>query len=200
MTLDKYLSFLALGVSCEKRGWTKALWSHDFISPSCHFFLFLSLVRQQLQPDSEILPVHTYVQIELQTRFWSSSWECLGDGIWSRGTPGQNHLIFPQGSEVLKDDSVADRICLKPQQGQFSDTVLWYSTAPREENRQLVPRRPEHPSGFQVRVLKGNSRGEGCRMCDQLVDPLLIGKWWGNRVMFQESQSSAFCFHLVEGL
>ena len=117
------------------------------------------------------------MQIELQTRFWSSTWECLGDGIWSQGTPGQNHLLLPQGSEVLKDNSVADRICLKPQHGQFSDTVLWYSTAPREENGQLVPRRPELPSGFQVRVLKGNNRGEGCRMCDQLVDLLLIGKW-----------------------
>ena len=28
-------------------------------------------------------------------------------------------------------------------------------------------------------------------MCEQLMDLLPIGWWWGNRVMFQESQSSA---------
>lgn len=29
---------LLSGLRSEKRGWTKALWSHDFISPSCRFF------------------------------------------------------------------------------------------------------------------------------------------------------------------
>lgn len=45
-----------LGFSCENRGRTKALWSHDlealfpFHFPKLPFFLFSSLVRQQLQP------------------------------------------------------------------------------------------------------------------------------------------------------
>ena len=62
-----------------------------------------------------------------------------------------------------------------------------------------MPRRPELPDGFQVRVFKANIRGEPCRVRDQLVDLLLIGWWRGNRVMFQESQSSNFWFQLVWG-
>ena len=57
-------------------------------------------------------------------------------------------------------------------------------------------RRPELPSGFQGRVFIGKIWGEGCRVCDLP----LIGWWGGNRVMFQESLSSAFWFQPVWGL
>ena len=50
--------------------------------------------------------------------------------------------------------------------------------------------------GFWGRVLTGKIWGEGCRVCDLP----LVGWWWGNRVGFQESQSSAFMFQSVWGL
>ena len=43
--------------------------------------------------------------------------------------------------------------------------------------------------GFQARVFKDNVRGESLRICDQLM-ALLIGWWWGNRVIVLESQPS----------
>ena len=43
-------------------------------------------------------------------------------------------------------------------------------------------------------------REEGHRVCDKLLHNSLIGCWWGNRVMFLESQSSTFWFQLVWGL
>ena len=39
-----------------------------------------------------------------------------------------------------------------------------YCRAPNKENRQLMLKRPELPSGFQGRVFKGNIRGECCRL------------------------------------
>ena len=38
-------------------------------------------------------------------------------------------------------------------------------------------KRPELPDGFQARVFKDSVRGDSRRICDQLVDILLIG-WW----------------------
>ena len=64
---------------------------------------------------------------------------------------------------------------------------------PNKEKGWLILKRPELPDGFQGRVFKGNIWGEGRRVCDFL----LIGWWWGNRVMFPESQSPTFCFQLV---
>ena len=46
---------------------------------------------------------------------------------------------------------------------------------PNKENGQLVFKRPELLDGSWGRVLKGNIKGEGCRVLDQLVDILLIG-------------------------
>ena len=36
------------------------------------------------------------------------------------------------------------------------------------------------PEGFQGKAFKDRAREEGCRVCDQLMDVLLIGWWWGN--------------------
>ena len=47
------------------------------------------------------------------------------------------------------------------------------------------------------RDFKGNTRGEGHSVRDQLVDILLIGWWCSNKVIFQESQSSTFWFQPV---
>ena len=72
------------------------------------------------------------------------------------------------------------------------------SQGPSKENKQLVLKSPELPEGCQRRVFKGKfvgGEGEGCRVCDSL----LIGWWWGNRVVFRESQSSAFTFQPVWG-
>ena len=45
---------------------------------------------------------------------------------------------------------------------------------PSGEKGQLMFKGPELPDGFQGRVFKGNIRGEGCRVCDQLIDFLLF--------------------------
>ena len=42
--------------------------------------------------------------------------------------------------------------------------------------------------------------GEGHRVCYQLVYNSVIVGWWGNRVMFHESQSSASWFQSFRGL
>ena len=43
---------------------------------------------------------------------------------------------------------------------------------------QLVLRRPGLPSGFQAKAFKDSASGEGCRMCEQLADLLLLTGWW----------------------
>ena len=53
-----------------------------------------------------------------------------------------------------------------------------------KEKGQLMLKRPKLPDSFGGRVFKDKIWGEGCRVCDFL----LIGWWWGNRVMFQEYQ------------
>ena len=68
--------------------------------------------------------------------------------------------------------------------------------APSKESRQLVLRRPNHPESFQGKVFKDRIREGWCGVCDQLMDILLIGWWWGN----QESTSSTFWFQPVWGL
>ena len=62
-----------------------------------------------------------------------------------------------------------------------------YCRASSKENRQLMIKRPKFLDGFQERVFKGNIWGEGCRGHDFL----LIGWWWGDRVVFQKSSSSS---------
>ena len=67
---------------------------------------------------------------------------------------------------------------------------------PSKEKRWLTIRKMKLPDSFQGEVFKGNIWGEGCRVHDFL----LIGWWWGYRVVFQESQSSTFWFQPVWGL
>ena len=38
-------------------------------------------------------------------------------------------------------------------------------------------RRPELLDGFWAKGFKCNIKGEGCKVCDQLVDILLFGCW-----------------------
>ena len=88
------------------------------------------------------------------------------------------------------------------QESQSPDTGLWWRKvqrllqAPSKESRQLVLKRPQLPDGFQGKVFKHRVREGGCGVCDQLVDILLIGWWWG----IWESTSSTFWFQLVRGL
>ena len=63
-----------------------------------------------------------------------------------------------------------------------------FMQGPSKENGWFILKRPELLEGFQRRVFRGKICREGCRVCDlPLID-------WGvgNRVMFQESQSSAW--------
>ena len=57
-------------------------------------------------------------------------------------------------------------------------------------------KRPKLPQGLSGKVHKDRVREGDCGVCDQLVDILLIGWWWGNR----KSASSTFWFQLVWGL
>ena len=59
----------------------------------------------------------------------------------------------------------------------MKESTVFICRSPSKEKGQLMLKRPELPYGFQGRVFKGNIRGEGCRMPDQLLDILLIG-WW----------------------
>lgn len=38
-------------------------------------------------------------------------------------------------------------------------------------------KRPELFDGFQGTVFRGSIMGEGCRVPDQLMDVLLVGRW-----------------------
>ena len=48
---------------------------------------------------------------------------------------------------------------------------------PSKENEQLMLKRPKLLDVFQARVFKLGVRVKGHRMCDQLLDFVLIG-WW----------------------
>ena len=71
-----------------------------------------------------------------------------------------------------------------------------YCRVPRKECRQLVFKRPKVPSGFQRKVFRDRVRDRGCEVCDELVDILLIGWWWGN----WNSTSSVSRFQPLWGL
>lgn len=64
----------------------------------------------------------------------------------------------------------------------------------KEIGRPLL-RIPSLPMGFREDVLIHKIWGESCRPCN----PPLVGWWWGHRLKFQESQSSAFWFQPVWG-
>ena len=66
----------------------------------------------------------------------------------------------------------------------------------QEESRQLALKRPELSHSFQGQIIKGRVRGVSCEVCDQLMDNLLTGWWWGIR----EPTPSIFWFPLVWGL
>ena len=60
-----------------------------------------------------------------------------------------------------------------------------------KENGWLMLKTPELPVGLGGRVLIGKIRDEGCRMCGFL----LIGWWWSNRAVFQESWAPIWIYH-----
>ena len=62
-----------------------------------------------------------------------------------------------------------------------------FMTGPSKENGSLVFKRLELPDGFLETVFIGKVWGEVCRVCDLP----LIGWWWSNAMVFQESQLSA---------
>ena len=72
-----------------------------------------------------------------------------------------------------------------------------FIAGPSKENRWLTFKHPKLPDGFVGIVLIGKIWGEGCRVCDFL----LIGWWWGSRVVLQEScaQPEVAILHLGGG-
>ena len=90
---------------------------------------------------------------------------------------------------------------LNMQQNQSTDTKLWWRKAqnlfPQGFKQgvygQLMLRRL--PDGIQGSIFKCERKDR--RACDELMHNSLTGCSWGIRVMFWESQSSAFQFQLV---
>ena len=89
------------------------------------------------------------------------------------------------------------------QWGQKTQNVrVWsrevFIAGPSKENGWLVLKNPELPDGFRGEAFIGNNCGEGCRVCGFL----LIGWWWGNRAVLQEScaQPEVTILHLTGGL
>ena len=72
--------------------------------------------------------------------------------------------------------------------------------APSKENGQLMLKGPKLPVGLHARVFKDNIKGKSHWVCDWLMTILLIGWCWGDRVIFQEFQSSVFWLQPVWGL
>ena len=66
------------------------------------------------------------------------------------------------------------------------------------KNSWLMLKKPELPDGFQESIFIGKIWGEGSRVCDFL----LIGQWWGSKVLLQEScaQPEVTILHLGRGL
>lgn len=56
-----------------------------------------------------------------------------------------------------------------------------YYKAPHKENGWLVLKAQTHQE-VSAKAFKKPSKGEGPRVCDQLMHTALIGWWWGNRV------------------
>ena len=79
------------------------------------------------------------------------------------------------------------------------NTVFIYR-APSKENGQLMLKGPKLPVGLHARVFKDNIKGKSHWVCDWLMTILLIGWCWGDRVIFQEFQSSVFWLQPVWGL
>ena len=63
-----------------------------------------------------------------------------------------------------------------------------FIAGPSKENGWLMLKNPRLLNGFGGISFIGKIWDEGCRVCDLP----LIGWWWNNRMVFQESQSSAF--------
>lgn len=79
----------------------------------------------------------------------------------------------------------------KPNTGIWSRERL--NVGPSNQNEGITLKRPKLPNEFQERSFYIPNLEEACRMCN----PLLIGWLSGKREVFQESQSSASCFHPV---
>ena len=73
---------------------------------------------------------------------------------------------------------------------------VWLMQVQVRSPGQLVLKRCGLAKVFQGKVYKDRMREGGCEVCDQFVDILLIGWWWGN----WESTSSAFGFQRIWGL
>ena len=66
----------------------------------------------------------------------------------------------------------------KPKQQSLEQRKV-YCRASAKENGQLMLKRPKLSDGFQGRIFKGDTWGKGCRGHTFL----LMGWWWGKRVM-----------------
>ena len=79
----------------------------------------------------------------------------------------------------------------KPNIGIWSRGRL--NVGPSKQNEGIMFKKPKLPNEFRERSFYIPNLEEACMM----LKPLLIGWLSGNREVFQESQSSASCFHPV---
>ena len=77
-------------------------------------------------------------------------------------------------------------------EGNYSLYFKTASVVPSKDNGQLMLKITKFPYGFQGRAFRGNMRNEGCKV--------VIGWWWGSRVMFGECQLSLSWLQRVWGL
>ena len=113
-----------------------------------------------------------------------------------------------QNWNSVRENSFSFSLCihtfLPPSPPLLSHTHLtvWireiFIAGSNKENRQFLFRNLELPKWFRGKVFIGKIWEEGCRACDFL----LIGWWWSNRVVLQEScaQPEFTILHLHGGL
>ena len=112
-------------------------------------------------------------------------------------------IIGVRFASVAKATSVT-KVCVPDTQwSQINQNVgIWsrerFIAGPSKENGWLMLKKPKLPNGVGGEVFIGKIWGEGCRVCGFL----LIGWWWGNRAVLQEScaQPEVTILHLGGGL
>ena len=122
---------------------------------------------------------------------WHEPWQLQGSR--GRGCPAEVHLPQVQAPSWLVQNRCQTLGCVpNAQRDQTNWNIRFWNrkgfVVESSKIGKLVLRRPGLPSGFQARAFKDSASREGCRMCEQLADLLLLtGWWWNNRVMFPES-------------
>ena len=115
-----------------------------------------------------------------------------------RISPHVKRTCFAYKGYKLREDGSS--VCINVTK-RNSGLLTWYAAKPvsstkestafflqrdKQEEWAAHAQKPQTPWWLQGRVFKVTSKDEGHGVHDQLVDILLIGWWWGNRVVFQD--------------